>query len=67
MSAVHDYATGERLDGVPSARLVVESAKTATGTVTAYLDAGTWHWLDDSRADDYRRMGMTVRTVYVET
>ncbi len=66
MIAVHDYASGEHLDGVPSARLVAASVATAVGAEHAYVEGGTWHWVGAADVETLRRRGVEVRTVYVE-
>lgn len=62
---VHNYETGEELDGEPTDELIRESVaeKTGTGAVGAYLAGGEWRWLD---AGDPAPCGaVDCRTVYV--
>ncbi len=64
---VTDIDSNEELRGAPSASLVRASVDAGdTGAVLAYADEdGDWHHVRADRADDYRRIGHDVRTVYV--
>ncbi len=60
-----EYGTGEILEGRASVALLEAStAAEPVGAVCAYLQRGVWEPLDPARADDYRRMGHVVATVY---
>lgn len=62
-----DYDTAQVV-GQGDAELARESAgSTPTGCVLAYLGSdGVLHYLPESREADYRRMGKTVVSVYLD-
>ena len=60
---IYDAATGQHLDGAPSADLIQRSRG---AHVSAYLDqSGYWQYLDPAQAAYYSNQGSDIRTVYV--
>lgn len=63
---VGSVASGNTLEGTPSAELIEESEKTHDGAVLGYRDAaGVWQFVAPQDESFFRRTEM-VLTVYVE-
>jgi hypothetical protein len=65
---VMDLETSSVLSGSPTAELCEQSeAAGPTGAVSAYEEAGEWHYVAPSDVDRHvRHLGCDVVTVYVE-
>jgi hypothetical protein len=68
-ASVIDYNTAEEVGQMASRELVIESLlveRTGTGAVVAFKDeTGVWQFCPPERAEQYKRWGFEVRTVYI--
>jgi hypothetical protein len=66
-ATVHDYDTGNALEGEATPELIAASTSegSGTGAVGAYLSGGKWHYVPEGQDGNIRACGHDVRVVYV--